>query len=113
MPTDFEIAFRRAQTALGLGHYDVKFAADPGQGNYATIDADAASCTAVARLDLDLCAKDGVTESVAVHECLHLMLADFRHAVQISSEAGDWLEEQTVRKLEGIVFRGLSGALNP
>jgi hypothetical protein len=39
---------------------------------------------------------------------LHLLLAELRHAASISDEAADWVEEQIVRKIEAVVFRGLA-----
>jgi len=103
----FEQSFRVAQEALGLGHYDVKFSTDPGAGNYASIEPDPASCTATCRVDLELCEREEQTAQVAVHEVLHLLLAELRHAASISDETADWAEEQIVRKLEFVVFRGL------
>jgi hypothetical protein len=103
----FEQSFRVAQEALGLGHYDVKFSTDPGAGNYASIEPDPASCTATCRVDLELCEREEQTAQVAVHEVLHLLLAELRHAASISDETADWVEEQIVRKLEFVVFRGL------
>lgn len=107
MTPKFESAFESAQVALGLSHYDVKFKPDPDAGNYANADIDAASCTAVVRVDAALCERDGQIAQVAVHEVLHLLIADLRHAIGISREAGDWVEEQTVRKIEAAVFKGL------
>jgi hypothetical protein len=104
----FEGHFRRAQEALGLSHYDVKFSTDPGVGNYACIEPDPGSCTAIVRVDPDLCDRENQTAEVAVHEALHLLIADLRHAIAISPETGDWVEEQTVRKLEWAVFKGLA-----
>jgi hypothetical protein len=103
----FEGHFRRAQEALGLAHYDVKFSTDPGAGNYASIEPDPASCTATCRVDLELCEREEQTAQVAVHEVLHLLLAELRHAASISDEAADWVEEQIVRKIEAVVFKGL------
>jgi len=103
----FEQSFRVAQEALGLGHYDVKFSSDPGAGNYASIEPDPASCTATCRVDLELCEREEQTAQVAVHEVLHLLLAELRHAASISDETADWVEEQIVRKIEAVVFRGL------
>ncbi len=103
----FEQSFRVAQEALGLGHYDVKFSTDPGAGNYASIEPDPASCTATCRVDLELCEREEQTAQVAVHEVLHLLLAELRHAASISDETADWVEEQIVRKIEAVVFRGL------
>jgi hypothetical protein len=103
----FEQSFRVAQEALGLGHYDVKFSTDPGAGNYASIEPDPASCTATCRVDLELCQREEQTAQVAVHEVLHLLLAELRHAASISDETADWVEEQIVRKIEFVVFRGL------
>jgi hypothetical protein len=103
----FEQSFRVAQEALGLGHYDVKFSTDPGAGNYASIEPDPASCTATCRVDLELCEREEQTAQVAVHEVLHLLLAELRHAASISDETADWVEEQIVRKLEFVVFKGL------
>lgn len=103
----FEQSFRVAQEALGLGHYDVKFSTDPGAGNYASIEPDPASCTATCRVDLELFEREEQTAQVAVHEVLHLLLAELRHAASISDETADWVEEQIVRKIEAVVFRGL------
>jgi hypothetical protein len=103
----FEQSFRVAQEALGLGHYDVKFSTDPGAGNYASIEPDPASCTATCRVDLELCEREEQTAQVAVHEVLHLLLAELRHAASISDETADWVEEQIVRKIEFVVFKGL------
>lgn len=103
----FEQAFRSAQEALGLAHYDVRFSVEPGAGNYASIESDPASCTAICRVDLDLCEREGQTAQVAVHEALHLLLAELRHAATISDETADWVEEQTVRKIEAVVFKGI------
>jgi hypothetical protein len=104
----FEQSFRVAQEALGLGHYDVRFSTDPGAGNYASIEPDPASCTATCRVDLELCEREEQTAQVAVHEVLHLLLAELRHAASISDETADWVEEQIVRKIEAVVFRGLA-----
>jgi hypothetical protein len=104
---EFEQAFRAARDALGLAHYDVRFATDPGPGNYACIEPDPGSCTAICRVDLELCERDDQTSQVAVHEVLHLLVADLRHAIAISPETGDWIEEQTVRKIEALIFAGL------
>jgi hypothetical protein len=103
----FEQSFRVAQEALGLGHYDVKFSTDPGAGNYASIEPDPASCTATCRVDLELCEREEQVAQVAVHEVLHLLLAELRHAASISDETADWVEEQIVRKIEFVVFKGL------
>jgi hypothetical protein len=103
----FEQAFRSAQEALGLAHYDVRFSVEPGAGNYASIEPDPASCTAICRVDLELCEREQQTAQVAVHEVLHLLLAELRHAASISDETADWVEEQTVRKIEAVVFKGL------
>jgi hypothetical protein len=104
----FEGHFRRAQDALGLAHYDVRFSVEPGAGNYASIEPDPASCTATCRVDLELCEREEQTAQVAVHEVLHLLLAELRHAASMSDEAADWVEEQIVRKIEAVVFRGLA-----
>lgn len=103
----FKQAFRQAQDALGLAHYDVRFSVEPGAGNYASIEPDPASFTAICRVDLDLCEREGQTAQVAVHEALHLLLAELRHAATISDETADWVEEQTVRKIEAVVFKGI------
>ena len=103
----FEQAFRSAQDALGLAHYDVRFSVEPGAGNYASIEPDPASCTAICRVDLELCEREQQTAQVAVHEVLHLLLAELRHAASISDETADWVEEQTVRKIEAVVFKGM------
>lgn len=104
----FEQSFRVAQDALGLAHYDVRFSVEPGAGNYASIEPDPASCTATCRVDVELCEREEQTAQVAVHEVLHLLLAELRHAASISDEAADWVEEQIVRKIEAVVFRGLA-----
>lgn len=103
----FEQAFRSAQDALGLAHYDVRFAVEPGAGNYASIEPDPASCTAICRVDFELCEREGQIAQVAVHEALHLLLAELRHAATISDETADWVEEQTVRKIEAVVYKGM------
>lgn len=103
----FEQAFRRAQDVLGLAHYDVRFSVEPGAGNYASIEPDPASCTAICRVDFELCEREGQIAQVAVHEALHLLLAELRHAATISDETADWVEEQTVRKIEVVVYKGM------
>ena len=103
----FEQAFRSAQEALGLAHYDVRFSVEPGAGNYASIEPDPASCTAICRVDFELCEREEQIAQVAVHEALHLLLAELRHAATISDETADWVEEQIVRKIEAVVFKGL------
>ena len=103
----FEQAFRAAQDALGLAHYDVRFSVEPGAGNYASIEPDPSSCTAICRVDLEMCEREHQTAQVAVHEVLHLLLAELRHAASISDETADWVEEQTVRKIEAVVCKGM------
>lgn len=106
-PSAFEDAFRKAQNALGLNHYHVYFRdyADNKEGNYAEIEVDPEACIAVVELDRARCIADGVEESSAVHECCHLLLADFKQALDQNPRAARAEEERLVRRLEPILVR--------
>lgn len=103
----FEDAFRNTQNALGLNHYHVYFReyAENKDGNYAEIEADPESCVAVVYMDSAKCAADSVDESAGVHECCHLLLADFKHACEQNPRMARTEEERLVRRLEPILVR--------
>lgn len=107
----FESAFRKAQEALGLHHYHVTLEAYPDgeePGNYAEILVDAANCIATVTWSPSLCSTEALASSVAVHECIHLLLADLKHAIKGRRKKGARVEEERVaRRLEPIVTRGL------
>lgn len=106
---NFEDAFRRTQEALGLHHYTARFVGEPGPGLLATTESDAANCTALVRVDQERCERADEVVTTAVHECLHMLVADLRHAFQSVPDAADWQEEQLVRRLEPVVLRGIFG----
>ena len=101
----FEKAFRKAQDALGLRHYHVSFReySQNRDGNYAEIDADPESCTAMVEWDWGKCEADGVLFETAAHELAHLLLADFKHAVESNPRAARLEEERLVRRLEPVI----------
>ena len=109
MVTDFQEAFSTAQRALGLTHYHVTFRGDPESGNYADCDAESEDCIAVVRFDDARCRADGVIQSAATHEALHLLLRDLVHAVERSPQSARAEEERVVRRLEAIVTAGIFG----
>lgn len=106
---NFDDAFRKTQEALGLHHYTAKFVGEPGAGLLATTESDAANCTALVRVDQEWCERADEVVTTAVHECLHMLVADLRYAFQSVPDAADWQEEQLVRRLEPVVLRGIFG----
>jgi hypothetical protein len=107
MDKTFEEHFRNAQQQLGLTHYHVSFVEGPLDGLYADMDADPEDCVATVRYDLLLNSKDGATEASAVHEVIHLLLADLKYALESSPKATRVEEERVARRLEAVVVRGL------
>lgn len=107
----FEKAFKKAQDALGLQHYDVSFReyCENKDGNYSEIEADPDSCTAVVEWDRVRCEADGTTKATAAHECLHLLLADLKHALELNPRAAKAEEERLVRRLEPLIVKYLFG----
>jgi hypothetical protein len=104
----FETTFLDAQRKLGLAHYSVTFCDVALPGLYAEIDADPGDCIATVRYDSASCSGDDATEDTAIHEAIHLLLADFKHAMEGRSRAAQRVEEErVVRRVEAIVMRGL------
>jgi hypothetical protein len=103
----FREAFRVTQEALGLHHYTAQFLTDPGPGLLATTESDAANCTALVRVDNERCERASEVETTAVHECLHMLVADLKYAFHSVPDAADWQEEQLVRRLEPLIHRAL------
>lgn len=101
----FQSTFIDAQKDLGLIHYHVTFTDSPSPGLYAEIDIEPEDCIATVRYDAALCAGDGASEATAIHEVIHLLLADVMHAAKASSRTE---EERCVRRLEAIVVAGLA-----
>lgn len=103
----FEDAFRKTQDALQIGYVAVRFTGDPGSGLLATTESDPPNCTVLVRFDRERCNAFDEAETTAVHECLHLLLADLKHAYHAAPDAIDWQEEQLVRRLEPLVHRAI------
>lgn len=103
----FENAFHIAKDALGLSHYHVEFRdySDNKDGNYAEIEVDPENCVAVVEVDRARCKADGVSESAAVHECVHLLLADLKHAIEQNPRSARMEEERIARRLEPVLAR--------
>lgn len=100
----FQSTFLDVQRRLGLTHYCITFVDLPLPDIYADIYVEAEDCIATVRYDSERCSKDGVTEATAIHEVLHLLLADFKAATKSSARVE---EERIVRRLEPIVIRGI------
>jgi hypothetical protein len=114
--TTFPEAFRRVQEALGMNHYDarcVPAASGDMERTYADINAEPEQCTALIRYNEKLCADDGEIVSAAVHEALHLLLADLKHAAQHSPQSLEMEEERAARRLEPLVMAAVFGASLP
>ena len=105
--TTFVDAFRRAQVALGLVHYHVHFEESGKLDSLADISTGAEDCVAKVRYNQAMMEEHGVVESTAVHECLHLLLADFEHALEDNPRASQIENERVVRRLEPLVARAL------
>lgn len=103
----FSEAFSAAQAALGLSHYHVTLRSDASAENYAECEAEAEDCLAVIRFNPAKCDADGVIESTATHEALHLLLRDLVHAIECNPKAARIEEERAVRRLEALVTRGI------
>lgn len=73
----------------------------------ATMEADPLNCTALIRYDNELCERHNSVESTAVHECIHLLLADLKHAFESNPEAAQMEEERIVTRLEPLIYRHL------
>lgn len=108
----FERVFRVAQAALGLHHYHVEFEALDMGTEVADISPDPVRCFAHCRYHPEALDKSGRTESVAVHEACHLLLADLVHACGQGERIAAIEEERTVMRLEGVLMRAL-GARHP
>ena len=104
---DFVDAFRRAQVALGLVHYHVHFEESGKLDSLADISTGAEDCVAKVRYNQAMMEEHGVVESTAVHECLHLLLADFEHALEDNPRGAQIENERVVRRLEPLVARAL------
>lgn len=104
---EFEAAFRLAQEALGLHHYHICFReyAENKDGNYAEIETDPEECVATVWIDRARCKADGVTESAAIHEVCHLLIADFKHALESNPKAARAEEERFARRLEPVLVQ--------
>ena len=94
----FKAAFEKARLAFGLHHYHVTFEA-ASFSHYAEIEIDADECAAAVRVNLGKCAIEGSLESTAVHECLHLLMADFGQAGLSNPKSLRVEEERVVRRL--------------
>lgn len=105
--SDFERIFRAAQEALGLHHYHVEFEALDLGTEVADIAPDPVRCFAYCRYHPEALEKAGRTESVAVHEACHLLLADLVHACGMGERPAAIEEERTVMRLEALVRRAL------
>lgn len=104
---DFIEAFRRAQEAMGLVHYHVHFEQSPKLESLADISTGAEDCVAKVRYNQAMMEEHGVVASTAVHECLHLLLADFEHALEDNPRGAQIENERVVRRLEPLVARAL------
>ena len=102
----FRAAFHLARTALGLAHYDVSIG-ESDLHHYAEIDIEPDDCVAQVLVNVEKCAAANNTESTAVHECLHLLLADLQEAWGTNPKAALVEEERVVRRLEPLVYRAL------
>ena len=100
----FQSTFLDVQRRFGLMHYCVTFSDVQLPDIYADIYVEAEDCIATVRYDSARCSLEGVTEATAIHEVLHLLLADFKHATKSSARVE---EERLVRRLEPVVIRGI------
>ena len=105
--TLFDLAFSTAREALGLMHYHVTIREGDLAGLYAEISPDPENGVATVRWDRARCEADDVVQATAVHEALHLLLADLVHAAERSPATLAIEEERAVRRLEVWVDRGL------
>lgn len=104
---DFVATFRRAQEALGLVHYHVHFEESGKLDSLADISTGAEDCVAKVRYNQAMMEKHGVVESTAVHECLHLLLADFEHALEDNPRGAQIENERVVRRLEPLMAKAM------
>jgi hypothetical protein len=102
----FQAAFLKAREAMGLTHYHVTFK-EAKDGNYATIDADPENCIATVTFDRERCDLEGCNQSTAVHEALHLALADLLHAIENTPKAEQIEQERLVRRLDELLTRAI------
>jgi hypothetical protein len=103
----FREAFRVTQDALGLTHYSVAFDNLDEDGIFARISTEADECIANCRVNHALVDAHSSQETVAVHECIHMLLADLLHAVDHCPQIRDVEEERLVRRLEPLIHRAL------
>jgi hypothetical protein len=103
----FEDTFRKAQRVMGLHHYHVDFEALDMGTEVADITPDPVRCFAHCRYHPEALEKSGRTDTVAVHEACHLLLADLVHACSQGERIAAIEEERTVMRLEGVVLRAL------
>lgn len=106
---DFTACLSIVQRSLGLSHYHITVEETPLDGDYADIQTDAANCVAHVRYDRARCEAADVVAETALHEALHLLLADLIHAMECSARAADVEQERIVRRLEPILARSIYG----
>lgn len=99
-------AFRKAQLELGLVHYAVHFEECEIE-HLAEIQTQAEDCVAKVRYNQKMMDEHKVVETTAVHECIHLLLADFEYALEENPKGAQLENERVVRRLEPILARGL------
>jgi hypothetical protein len=104
----FKESFKKAQRELGLTHYRVLFEETDTGKNYATVTREPIDCTAHVEFDPKLLEREDCARSSAVHECVHLAIADFAHACKNCPEHVAYHEEEKlVSRLEALVFKAL------
>jgi len=71
----FKRQFKKHQARFNLGEYTVTFAKKKFNDRWAEIDADPEGCVAIVNVADNNDWKDEMIDIVAMHECIHLLLA--------------------------------------
>lgn len=106
---DFVACLGIVQRSLGLTHYHITVDECDLEGHYADVTVDAENCTATVRFNKALCEAHDVVAETALHEALHIMMADLTHAVENHPKAAMVEEERIVRRLETLLSRSVYG----
>lgn len=106
---DFVACLSIVQRSLGLCHYHITVEECEMSGDYGEAEVDAENCVAVVRWDRKRCEADNAVAETALHEALHVMMADLTHAVETNPKGARVEEERIVRRLENVLVRSVFG----
>ena len=106
---DFVACLSIVQRSLGLCHYHLYVEEADLAGDYGEAEIDAAGCVATIRWDRRKCEEDSVVAETALHEALHVLLADLTHSVETNPKGARVEEERIVRRLETVLVRSVFG----